>query len=242
MLIPNKIEGVSLLEPGALIPTTLEDRLYEPLRRLVGTKAASLVLARVGGEGVGRMNASDLAASAAIRPELAERIVASRELTIASAESPRSVAATPEDVVAALPSWLRTAEVEIVLALALDGRHAVKGILLVAKGGATRASFQPRDVMTPLVRISAAGFILVHNHPTFASPPIPSEADIEMTNRLAVAGEQLGIQLVDHLVISGKETASFFELGLLPDAEDLETLAAASAEERRTKRGKRRAS
>jgi DNA repair protein RadC len=101
----------------------------------------------------------------------------------------------------------------MLLAYALDGRMAIKAILVVAKGGASAAVITPRDLFLPLVRLGATSFVLVHNHPS--GDPKPSHADVVLTNVAMKIGAHLGIPLVDHIVVAAEGTFSFEEHGLL---------------------------
>lgn len=58
----------------------------------------------------------------------------------------------------------------------------------------------PREVFKPAIEYSAAGVILVHNHPS--GDTAPSHADLEVTHQLIQAGKILGIDLIDHLIVT----------------------------------------
>ena len=58
----------------------------------------------------------------------------------------------------------------------------------------------PREVFRPALAHSAAAVILVHNHPSGNAEP--SMADYEVTRQLNEAGALLGIDLIDHVVIT----------------------------------------
>ncbi|TCM21562.1 DNA repair protein RadC [Novosphingobium sp. PhB165] len=73
---------------------------------------------------------------------------------------------------------------------------------MVGEGSIDEAAIHPREVIRRALDIGATGLILVHNHPS--GSPEPSQADIEMTHRLAAAGRLLGITVHDHVVI-GRE-------------------------------------
>ena len=63
---------------------------------------------------------------------------------------------------------------------------------------------EPREVFKDAIVASAAGMILVHNHPS--GDPTPSSEDIAVTRRLVKAGELLGIAVHDHIIL-GQKTA-----------------------------------
>jgi DNA repair protein RadC len=64
----------------------------------------------------------------------------------------------------------------------------------------------PREIFKPAVDCLAASVILAHNHPS--GDASPSEEDVEITKRLQEAGEIMGIELVDHLVVTDKDFKS----------------------------------
>lgn len=72
-----------------------------------------------------------------------------------------------------------------------------------------------RDILTAGLQDAAAAVILVHNHPS--GDPMPSHEDLEMTNRVALAGRSIGMPLVDHVIVSSTgRYSSMLDLGLLP--------------------------
>ena len=65
----------------------------------------------------------------------------------------------------------------------------------------------------PLVRLGASSFILAHNHPS--GDPEPSREDIELTEKVAHAGDLLGIQLLDHIIVARSGAVSLSERGCM---------------------------
>jgi DNA repair protein RadC len=86
------------------------------------------------------------------------------------------------------------------------------------KGTVSECLAHPREILRPAIIHSAFAFALVHNHPSGATSP--SEADLNLTKRIAAAARILQINLLDHLIV-GQATAngpgyfSFKEAGLL---------------------------
>lgn len=64
----------------------------------------------------------------------------------------------------------------------------------------------PREVFRPALEYAAAAVILVHNHPS--GNLLPSDADIVITKQLIEAGKLLGIEMIDHVIVSPKGFAS----------------------------------
>jgi DNA repair protein RadC len=86
-------------------------------------------------------------------------------------------------------------------------------VVTVAVGSLNAALVHPRELFKAAVVASAAGIILVHNHPT--GSPEPSTEDTELTLRFVKCGELMGIELVDHIVIGGSNFVSMRERGLI---------------------------
>lgn len=58
----------------------------------------------------------------------------------------------------------------------------------------------PREVFRPAIEHSAAAVVLAHNHPSNVATP--SAQDIEITQQLIQAGKILGINVLDHVIIT----------------------------------------
>lgn len=77
-----------------------------------------------------------------------------------------------------------------------------------------RPWFTPRDVFKAACLSNAAGLILAHNHPS--GDPTPSGDDRALADRLRQAGELLGVQLLDFLIVTDTERYySFKQSGML---------------------------
>ncbi len=65
----------------------------------------------------------------------------------------------------------------------------------------------PREIFSEALKQNAASMILVHNHPS--GNPDPSEDDIEITKRIVEAGKIMGIDVLDHIIITKNKSFSF---------------------------------
>jgi DNA repair protein RadC len=83
-------------------------------------------------------------------------------------------------------------------------------------GNVSSAVVRPAEVFRDAVRQNAPCLILVHNHPS--GDPSPSPEDVNLTKLLVAAGEQLGIEVLDHVVIGDHRFASLKSHGLWPGA------------------------
>ncbi len=121
---------------------------------------------------------------------------------------------TPNDVSAYVRARIGAAEREEFLVLGLDARQRVRLVRQVAVGSLAQVDVHPREVFRPLVRSGMHSVILVHNHPS--GDVEPSDADLELTRRLAEVGRIVGIPVLDHLIVTRTDSISLATLGLLP--------------------------
>ena len=98
-------------------------------------------------------------------------------------------------------------------AILLNTKNGILRIVTVAVGSLNAALVHPREIFKAAIIASAAGIILVHNHPT--GSPEPSEEDTDLTIRFARCGELIGIDLIDHVIIGGDRFISMRERGLI---------------------------
>jgi DNA repair protein RadC len=110
--------------------------------------------------------------------------------------------------------------------LLLNGRHRLLRQEMISQGTLTASLVHPREVFRPALKEAAAALILVHNHPS--GDPTPSPEDRQVTERLARAGEILGVRVLDHVVVAERGYCSLREQGLLPVAEPSDPLRARS--------------
>ena len=84
---------------------------------------------------------------------------------------------------------------------------------LVSLGILNAAMVHPREVFTRAIAMHSASIIVSHNHPS--GEVTPSREDITLTKRLIKAGQLLGIEVIDHLIITEDKHFSFKEKGLI---------------------------
>ncbi len=82
----------------------------------------------------------------------------------------------------------------------LDAQYRQLKKELISVGSLTESLVHPREVFEPAVRLSCAAIILAHNHPSGSL--IPSQEDMSLTKRLVDAGRLLGIEVLDHIIVS----------------------------------------
>lgn len=118
------------------------------------------------------------------------------------------------DVVGLLRTFLADDPRERFAVVYLDGRHQPIAVHDATTGTAGSCPVHPREVFGPAVALSANAIIVAHNHPS--GDPTPSAEDRAVTERLRAAGELLGIELLDHVVIGDERFFSFAEEAMRP--------------------------
>lgn len=102
------------------------------------------------------------------------------------------------DAVALLSKELGEHDREVFCVLHLSPRGLPLSASITSMGELTSTLVHPREVFKSAVLSSAAGIVLLHNHPS--GNLTPSEEDIKTTERIAVCGRVLGIPVVDHII------------------------------------------
>ena len=137
--------------------------------------------------------------------EFTKRILKLGEETLPKIESVK-------DVLAQF-SYLREKQREHLGALYLNARNEVVFKKHLFVGTLDANICHPREIFKYAVERNAASLILIHNHPS--GDPTPSKADFEITKRIKEAGKIMGIEVLDHVIISKNKIFSFKEKGLI---------------------------
>ena len=176
-------------------------RLLRQFGGLKGITGASLEeLAQVRGIGIAK------AAQIKGAVELASRV----EGYLETADKP--LVKTPEDIAGLVQGRLKDKKKEYFLAVLLDTRNQLIKVAEISVGSLDSSIVHPREVFKEAISASAASVIFVHNHPSGDTEA--SEDDIQLTKRLAEAGEIMGIDVLDHVIIGGKSYTSLKREGL----------------------------
>lgn len=89
--------------------------------------------------------------------------------------------------------------VEVGYVLCFDTKHGVIGYHQLSRGSLDSTSMRPREVFQAALSVNAAGVVLVHNHPS--GDPTPSPDDFALTVSVKNAGQVIGIELLDHVIV-----------------------------------------
>lgn len=144
----------------------------------------------------------ELAKIKGIGPEKACSLLAAFELTKRALEVEDNNLPTinsAKDAVAQLQE-LRTAKKEHFVVLYLNGRDQLIQKETISIGTLNANLVHPREVFKPAFKKPCASIIVAHNHPS--GDMNPSVADLDLTKRLKDAGKLLGIEVIDHIIIT----------------------------------------
>ncbi len=120
---------------------------------------------------------------------------------------------SPESVADYFMERLRFLTKERVYAVFVSASYAILSDVLVSEGTIDKSILSPREIFLEALKVDASGVILIHNHPS--GNPEPSDADIVISLKIQDLGKQLGIKLIDHIIIGDKIYISLHERGLI---------------------------
>lgn len=102
---------------------------------------------------------------------------------------------------------------EYFIALYLDTQNQVIKQETVSIGTLNTSLIHPREVFRPAILANCAAVIVCHNHPSGSLEP--SSEDLQVTKRLQQAGRLIGIEIIDHIILTTAGFCSFRERNLL---------------------------
>lgn len=120
---------------------------------------------------------------------------------------------SPRDSYNLLKHFLVDKDREHFIVAALDIKNQPVSVQVCHVGSLSACIVHPREVMKSAILSNAASIIVGHNHPS--GNTAPSEEDHKVTKRLKEAGEIIGIELLDHIIVGTDSYLSFNEKGYL---------------------------
>ncbi|OEF98345.1 RadC family protein [Desulfuribacillus alkaliarsenatis] len=202
---PSSMSNTDLL---AIILRTGSNKL--PVQRL-----SEQVLTHFEGlHGIVNSTIEEITAIKGIGTAKAVQIMAAIELGRRIARQKRSaifIIKGPEDVADYMMDELRHLKQEVFVCIYLNTKNQVIGHERITMGSLNSSIVHPREIFKGALKRSSASLICVHNHPS--GDPNPSREDIVVTKRLVEAGEILGIDVLDHIIIGDNTYYSLKEKG-----------------------------
>jgi len=159
-------------------------------------------------------NWDELTHISGIGPAKALELKASLELgrRVARSRLPEAIVVScPQDAADILMEEMRHLREEHFVVLFLSTKNHVIGRETISIGTLNASLVHPREVFRAAIRRNSASILCAHNHPS--GDPTPSQEDVQLTRRLRDAGELVGIELLDHIVIGDQRFISLKESG-----------------------------
>ena len=186
---------------------------YELLMAIIGSGSAHADVTKIArdvrkilGEKGSNLTYEDLLKIKGLGAAKATQLMASFELWRRQFEvSERPIIDSPEKAAEQFAD-IRDKKQEYFVCLTLDGANRLIAKRVISIGTLTASLVHPREVFAEAITDRAASIVVAHNHPSGNLEP--SIADKEVTERLRQAGEILGIDLLDHILITEKSNAT----------------------------------
>jgi len=179
----------------------LAEHMLGKFKGLKGVATASVEeLSRV--KGLGTAKAAQIKAMV----ELGKRLAA-------SIGGSRPAIRSPQDAADLLMPELRDEPQEHFKGIFLNKKNEVLKIRTITVGSLDASIITPRELFRDAISINSAAVIVAHNHPS--GDPTPSREDLDISKRLQQAGQVIGIEVLDHLVIGDGRWVSLKERGLM---------------------------
>ena len=158
--------------------------------------------ASVGWRGLGRTTFAELCAERGISEAKACQLLAALELgrrLVSLTPDERVIIHSSQDVANLLTAEMSSLDQEHLRVLLLNTKNEVLAVQEVYIGNVNTSVVRPAEIFRSAVRDNAPSIIVVHNHPS--GDPTPSKEDITITREMVSAGELLGIELLDHIIV-----------------------------------------
>lgn len=146
----------------------------------------------------GKLTMTQLTAVRGVSTATAAKLLASLELTGRFVKT--GIRITDDNDVVPLLADIRYKKQENFMVITLDGANRVIERRIITVGTINASLVHPREVFADAITDRAASIIVAHNHPGGSLEP--SQPDIAVTKRLREAGQLLGIQLFDHIIVT----------------------------------------
>ena len=120
---------------------------------------------------------------------------------------------SPEDAANIIRDFIGDSDREKFVVLGLSTKNEPQVLQVVHTGSINASIVHPREIMKVLITSNCSCCIVGHNHPS--DDVTPSQEDIDVTNRLVSAGEIIGIDVLDHVILGSNKYLSLKEKGYI---------------------------
>lgn len=118
----------------------------------------------------------------------------------------------PDDIYKVLKSFLEDQPQEMLVVIPVDTKNKILGMVVVYQGNVNTSIVRVSEVIRPAILMNATAFAIAHNHPSGDSTPSPE--DVQMTRTIKEAGDLMGIELLDSVIVGFERYTSLKERSL----------------------------
>jgi DNA repair protein RadC len=140
-------------------------------------------------------------------------VVRIKQVTIKCDEVKDFVITTPKDGAELAKKYIAEDDREVFLVIVLNTKNKVNAIHRCHVGSLNSSIVHPREVFKAAILNNGASIIVSHQHPS--GDTNPSHEDIMVTKRLVDAGKIIGIEVLDHIIVSNESYYSLKENGYI---------------------------
>jgi DNA repair protein RadC len=187
-------------------PELLAVLLGSGIKGLNVVELAKKIVKLVEKTGANKICLEDLLKEKGLGKAKALQVIAALEFGRRISSEKKTEILTPEDVWK-LGGDIRTSKKEHFAAFYLDTQNKLIERQIISIGTLNASLVHPREVFEPAVAMHAASIIITHNHPSGDLEPSPE--DLAVTKRLTEAGKILGIEIIDHIIVTTAGFMSF---------------------------------
>lgn len=110
---------------------------------------------------------------------------------------------SPQDAKCLVQTLIADADREHFVVISLNSKNRVMNVEIAHIGSLNTCVVHPREILKNPILSNAAAIILAHNHPS--QDLTPSDEDIQLTRRIIEAGDILGIEVLDHIIVNNRD-------------------------------------
>lgn len=120
---------------------------------------------------------------------------------------PRLKVRTPNDIASFFRTVAPDNSREHMVAMYLDGNHQLIAFAIISTGTANMTVAVPREILQRALFVGAISIVIAHNHPSDSLEP--SREDESITRKLFESARLMGINLLDHVLVTNQDALSF---------------------------------
>ncbi len=136
---------------------------------------------------------------ASTKLEIIQEVVKIKQVTVLT-DIPRIKIGSPDDAAKIIQDEIGHEDREVFLVLCLNTKNQINAMHRSHVGSINASIVHPRESFKAAILNNSSSIIIAHNHPSY--DPTPSREDVDVTRRMVESGKILGIEVLDHIIVS----------------------------------------